>query len=71
MTKDYRDICLTVGTVGLVTVSALFLVTLITTLKLGKISFIIIAASILLVSCGLSKQNRQKIKKLMTTKGLF
>jgi len=71
MNKDYRDICLTVGAVGLITVSALFLVTLITTLKLGKISFIIIVTSILLVFCGLSKQNRQKIKNLMTAKGLF
>ncbi len=71
MNKDYRDICLTVGTVGLITVSALFLVTLITTLKLGKISFIIIVTSLLLVSCGMSKQNRQKIKHLLSTKGLF
>ncbi|MCP3674206.1 MAG: hypothetical protein GY829_07010 [Gammaproteobacteria bacterium] len=71
MKKDYRDICLTIGTVGLITVSALFLVTLITTLKLGKISFIIIVSSLLLISCGMSKQNRQKIKGFLSTKGLF
>jgi len=71
MTKDFRDICLTIGSIGLVTVSALFLVTLITSLKLGKISLIISITSILLISFGLSKQNRTKIKALLTAKGLF
>ena len=71
MTKDIRDICLTIGTIALITVSALFLCTLITTLKLGKIAFLITAISILLIIFGLSRENRGRIKNLMTANGLF
>jgi len=71
MTKEFRDICLTVGTIGLVTVTSLFLCTLITSLKLGKISFLITVTSIVLILFGLSQKNRTRIKTIMTAKGFF
>ena len=71
MTKNIRDMCLTVGSIGLVTVVALFLCTLVTSLKLGKIAFIISMGSILLILIGLSQHNRERLKTLMTAKGLF
>lgn len=71
MTKDIRDICLTIGTIALFTVSALFLCTLITTLKLGKIALLITAVSVLLIIFGLSSENRYRIKSLMTANGLY
>jgi len=71
MTKEIRDISLTIGTIGLITVSALFLCTLITSLKLGKLSILICATSIALIVFGLTRKNRTRLKTMFTTKGFF
>ncbi|MFT5519910.1 MAG: hypothetical protein ACI9IA_000497 [Enterobacterales bacterium] len=71
MTKEIRDISLTIGTIGLITVSALFLCTLITSLKLGKLSLLICAGSIAFILFGLSRKNRDRLKSVFTAKGFF
>jgi len=71
MNKKLRDICLTIGSIGLITVSVLFLSTLITSLKFGKLSFFILVSSLILVMCGLSKENRLKIKRLFFPKNAY
>ncbi|PCJ48702.1 MAG: hypothetical protein COA74_08325 [Gammaproteobacteria bacterium] len=71
MTKEIRDMSLTIGTIGLVTVLALFLCTLMTSLKLGKISLFICAASIGLILFGLSRQNRSRLRSIFTANGFF
>ena len=71
MAKEIRDVSLTVGTIGLITVLALFLCTLITSLKLGKLSLIICTASIALILFGLSRKNRTRLKSMCTSKGFF
>jgi hypothetical protein len=68
MSKEIRDICLTVGSIGVISIFALFVCTLLTGLKLGKFAFTLLVLSLLLVAFGLSKKNRARIKGLFTTK---
>lgn len=70
MTKEIRDFCLTVGTVSLVTVSALFLFTLVTSLKLGKLALLIMIASVALILFGMSQKNRNRLKALVAVRSL-
>ena len=71
MTKEFRDVCLTAGIIGLVTVITLFLSTLVTSLKLGKISFFIVIGSIVLVAVGMSNKNRSRFKSMISSRALF
>ena len=71
VTKEFRDKCLTAGIIGLVTVTTLFLGTLVTGLKLGKISLFIVIASIILVVIGMSDKNRLRLKAMISSKSLF
>jgi len=65
--KEFRDICLTVGSIGLVTISILFIFSMFTILKTGKITLIILGVSLLLITIGMSKKNRERFKSLFLT----
>ena len=68
MSKDFRDICLTIGSVGLISVLALFVVTLLTKLKLTKFALILLTVSVVLISIGMSRKNRDRLKGLLFSK---
>jgi len=66
--KEFRDICLTIGSIGLVTLSILFIFSLFTALKIGKMTLLIFIACVTLTSIGMSKKNRDRFKSLFASR---
>jgi len=63
MTKSQKDILLSIGTIGVGIVIAMFLFALLTGAKFAKLGFILMLCALTCITLGLSESNQQLLKQ--------
>lgn len=63
MDKHNKDILLSLGTIGVACVAAMFALAVLTGAKLAKLAFFTLMLSLTLITLGMSERNQQLLKQ--------